>query len=30
MARAGHNDIAGQSPEWWKRVFAFWEKHPSK
>jgi pimeloyl-ACP methyl ester carboxylesterase len=24
---AGHNDIAEQTPEWWKEVFAFWEKN---
>jgi uncharacterized protein len=23
---AGHNDIAGQTPEWWKKVFSFWEE----
>ena len=23
---AGHNDIAEQSPEWWKQVFLFWEQ----
>lgn len=27
---AGHNDIAQQSPEWWSKVFLFWEqKRPS-
>lgn len=27
---AGHNDIAEQSPEWWSKVFLFWEnKRPS-
>jgi len=24
---AGHNDIAEQSPDWWKKVFAFWEQN---
>lgn len=24
---AGHNDIAEQSPEWWRDVFSFWAKH---
>lgn len=24
---ASHNDVFSQSPEWWKNVFAFWEKH---
>jgi len=24
---AGHNDIAEQTPEWWKQVFSFWEKN---
>jgi pimeloyl-ACP methyl ester carboxylesterase len=23
---ARHNDIAGQSPEWWKEVFSFWRQ----
>jgi len=23
---AGHNDIAWQTPEWWKIVFSFWER----
>jgi len=23
---AGHNDIAEQTPEWWKQIFSFWEK----
>ena len=27
VANAGHNDIAAQSTEWWRDVFAFWEKH---
>lgn len=30
IAGAGHNDIAEQSPEWWRQVFAFWEKHRTK
>jgi len=26
---AGHNDIAAQSPDWWKEVFSFWQHdHP--
>lgn len=24
---AGHNDIAEQTPEWWKEVFTFWEQN---
>ena len=24
---AGHNEIAEQSPEWWKRAFTFWEQN---
>ena len=24
---AGHNDIAEQSPEWWKKIFTFWEQN---
>lgn len=24
---AGHNDIAEQSPEWWKELFSFWERN---
>jgi len=28
---AHHNDIAGQSPAWWKEVFAFWQQNrPAK
>ena len=28
---AHHNGIAGQSPEWWKEVFAFWQQsRPAK
>jgi pimeloyl-ACP methyl ester carboxylesterase len=28
---AHHNDIAGQSPEWWKEVFSFWQQNrPAK
>ena len=23
---AGHNDIAEQTPEWWRKVFSFWEE----
>jgi pimeloyl-ACP methyl ester carboxylesterase len=23
---ARHNDVAEQSPEWWKEVFAFWQQ----
>jgi uncharacterized protein len=26
MPGAGHNDIAEQTPEWWKQIFSFWEK----
>ena len=26
-----HNDIAGQSPAWWKEVFSFWQQNrPAK
>jgi pimeloyl-ACP methyl ester carboxylesterase len=24
---ARHNEIAEQSPDWWREVFAFWRKH---
>jgi pimeloyl-ACP methyl ester carboxylesterase len=24
---AHHNDVAEQSPEWWKEVFSFWQQH---
>lgn len=24
---AHHNDVAAQSPEWWREVFLFWEKN---
>ena len=24
---AGHNEIAEQSPDWWKQVFSFWQQH---
>jgi pimeloyl-ACP methyl ester carboxylesterase len=24
---AHHNDVAAQSPEWWRETFAFWEKN---
>ncbi len=28
---AHHNDIAGQSPDWWKEVFSFWQHNrPAK
>jgi pimeloyl-ACP methyl ester carboxylesterase len=28
---AHHNDIAGQSPAWWKEVFSFWQQNrPAK
>jgi hypothetical protein len=28
---AHHNDIAGQSPAWWREVFSFWQQnHPAK
>ena len=28
---AHHNDIAEQSPEWWKEVFSFWQQNrPAK
>ena len=27
VAEAGHNDIAEQSPEWWRAVLTFWAKH---
>lgn len=26
IEEAGHNDIAEQSPEWWRDVFAFWQQ----
>ena len=26
---ARHNDIAGQSPAWWKEVFSFWQQNPT-
>jgi pimeloyl-ACP methyl ester carboxylesterase len=26
VPRARHNDVAGQSPEWWKEVFGFWQQ----
>jgi len=25
---AHHNDIAEQSPDWWKKVFSFWQENP--
>ena len=27
VPKAGHNDVAEQSPEWWNEVFAFWQKN---
>jgi len=24
---AGHNDVAAQSPAWWREVFSFWQQH---
>lgn len=27
---AGHNDIAAQTPDWWKGVFSFWEQKRSR
>ena len=27
IAGAGHNEIAAQSPEWWREVFRFWRGH---
>lgn len=24
---AHHNDVSGQSPDWWRETFAFWEKN---
>jgi len=24
---AGHNDVAGQPPDWWKEVFSFWQQN---
>jgi pimeloyl-ACP methyl ester carboxylesterase len=27
FAGAHHNDIAGQSPQWWQEVFSFWQKN---
>lgn len=29
IAGAHHNEIAGQSPDWWRQVFAFWQKRAS-
>jgi fermentation-respiration switch protein FrsA (DUF1100 family) len=26
---AGHNDVASQSPAWWRETFAFWQRHQS-
>jgi len=26
---AGHNDVASQSPAWWRETFAFWHRHQS-
>jgi pimeloyl-ACP methyl ester carboxylesterase len=28
VPNAHHNDVAGQSAEWWKEVFLFWEQNP--
>ncbi len=28
IPRAWHNDIAGQSSDWWKQVFLFWRQSP--
>jgi pimeloyl-ACP methyl ester carboxylesterase len=28
IPNAGHNDVADQSPEWWKSVVTFWLAHP--
>ena len=25
VANAGHNDVAEQTPEWWREVFSFWQ-----
>ncbi len=30
IPEAGHNDVAAQSPEWWKSVFNFWLEHRPK
>jgi uncharacterized protein len=27
VAGAGHNDVAAQTPEWWRETFAFWKQH---
>jgi pimeloyl-ACP methyl ester carboxylesterase len=27
VPRAGHNDVADQSTEWWKALFAFWQRN---
>ena len=29
VPEAGHNDIAEQSPEWWRDVLSFWAKNPA-
>jgi pimeloyl-ACP methyl ester carboxylesterase len=30
VAGAGHNDVASQSPAWWREVFKFWQQHARK
>jgi uncharacterized protein len=27
VAEAHHNDVASQSPDWWKKVFSFWKEN---
>ncbi|MEI6075428.1 MAG: alpha/beta hydrolase [Verrucomicrobiota bacterium] len=27
IAGAHHNEVAGQTPDWWQKVFAFWQKN---
>jgi pimeloyl-ACP methyl ester carboxylesterase len=24
---AGHNEVSGQTPAWWREVFEFWQKN---
>ncbi len=28
--RAGHNDVAAQSPQWWREVLSFWQQHATQ
>jgi uncharacterized protein len=27
ISGAGHNEVSSQSPEWWKKVFSFWQEN---